>query len=97
MEQLPNQELDKMKKYTEPIIFYGDTVELRMSRADFKLDIEYLRRTRHMTQKSLGDAVGLSSQCISNIEALNGNPTLSSIEKYLDFFDCELVIRPRQR
>ncbi len=97
MKQSQTQETSSLKKYTYPITFVGDPVEMRMSRSDMKMDIEYLRRTRHMTQKALGEAVGLSAQCISNIEALEGNPTLSSLEKYLDFFDCELVIRPRQR
>ena len=83
-----------MKKLYRPVIFAGDKIEAEISKYSFRTDCTMLRTNAHMTKKDVSKVSGLSMTCVSDIE-IDGNPTLSSLIKYLDCFGCELAIREK--
>ena len=61
-----------------------------------RLQMTNIRKSLHMTQKSLSEKSGLSEGCISNIEDIssdNPSPTLKSVLRYLNAIGAELYIK----
>ena len=53
--------------------------------------IKERRAVLNLTQQDLADYTGLSLRLIKSIEADQGNPTLSSMEKIADILGMEIV------
>ena len=53
------------------------------------------RKERGLTQKAVGDKVGLAQKAVSKIELAPGRAGVSLIFKLLAALDLELVVRPR--
>lgn len=84
-----------MKRLEYPIVYEKD--ETSINRVLFKMQIKTSRSIRKMTQKDISDLTGLSMKCVSDIESFkSGNPTLTSIIKYLDVLGYELMIKDKQ-
>lgn len=49
-----------------------------------------------LTQQDLSDYTGLSIRIIKSVEAQNGNPTLSTLEKIADVLGLEVIMRIRR-
>lgn len=49
-----------------------------------------------LTQQDLSDYTGLSVRNIKSVEAEDGNPSLSTLEKIADTLGLELVLRVRE-
>ena len=54
------------------------------------------RKSRHLSQRDVADATGLSLACISNIENTTRDeaPNFKSLVKYLGAMGLELYVRP---
>ena len=78
-------------KIWEPIVFVDDPIDIAMNTILNKMELSLLRKSFKMTQKDVSNATGLSIQCISDIESINGgNPTLKSLIRYLNCFGYDL-------
>lgn len=78
-------------KLWEPIVFVDDPIDIAMNTILNKMELSLLRKSFKMTQKDVSNATGLSIQCISDIESINGgNPTLKSLIRYLNCFGYDL-------
>lgn len=49
-----------------------------------------------LTQQDLSDYTGLSVRIIKSVEAEDGNPSLSTLEKIADLLGLELIMRVRR-
>ena len=59
---------------------YGDLIKER-------------RAVLGLTQQDLADYTGLSTRIIKSIEAENGNPSLSTLEKIIEVLGLEIVMQ----
>lgn len=62
---------------------YGDLIKER-------------RTVLGLTQQDLSDYTGLSVRIIKSVEAEDGNPSLSTLEKIADILGLEVVLRVRR-
>lgn len=77
-------------------IAYNDPVENYIANKLVKMRFAELRQQSHVTQKRMSELSGLSVQTVSDIESsTSGNPTLKSIQKYLDTLGYELRIEKK--
>lgn len=56
----------------------------------FSMRVKELRISKNLSQKSLGEAIGLSMQTINDIENARSNTTLERAIVIADFFDVTL-------
>ncbi|MBM7624752.1 helix-turn-helix domain-containing protein [Sporohalobacter salinus] len=56
----------------------------------FKDRFKKLRKENSLTQKELGEKIGISEQAVSNYERGNRNPDHSMLTKIANFFDCSI-------
>lgn len=49
-----------------------------------------------LTQQDLSDYTGLSVRIIRSVEAEDGNPSLSTLEKIADILGLEIIMRVRR-
>ncbi len=54
--------------------------------------IRTVRKQRDMTQKELGDLLGIGESRVSRYESGNQNPTLSTLQKILDTLGVEIEL-----
>lgn len=55
--------------------------------------IKERRAVLGLTQQDLADYTGLSTRIIKSIEAENGNPSLSTLEKIIEVLGLEIVMQ----
>lgn len=78
------------KTIIEPMMFNQNAEQYIMEQL-VKIELADIRKMNHMTQQDMSKLSGLSVQCISDIESQNkGNPTLRSLNKYLNCLGYEL-------
>ncbi len=58
----------------------------------FAENLKTLRRERGVSQKTLGEAVGVTQQCVSEWEKGNMEPTLSCLWRLADFFGVSIDV-----
>lgn len=58
----------------------------------FSENLRALRKERGLSQKQLGEAVGVTQQCVSEWEKGNMEPTLSCLWKLADYFGVSMDI-----
>lgn len=74
-----------------------DPMEQYIDRKLTKMELAGMRKSRHLTQKQVADATGLSIRCVSDIESeSDGNPTLKNLIKYLDCMGYEICFQKKQ-
>lgn len=89
-------EVKEEKVKIEPILTETDPLEEYISRRLTKMQLADLRRIKHLTQKQVADMTGLSVQCISDIESEDsGNPTLKSLNRYLECLGFEIAFQKK--
>lgn len=89
-------EVKEEKVKIEPILTETDPLEEYISRRLTKMQLADLRRIKHLTQKQVADITGLSVQCISDIESEDsGNPTLKSLNRYLECLGFEIAFQKK--
>lgn len=72
----------------------SEPIDLYINKRLTKMQLPDIRKVKHLTQKDVSEATGLSLQCISDIESLtSGNPTLKSLIKYLDCLGYEIAFQ----
>ena len=59
----------------------------------FAEEIKKRREQLGLTQQDLADYTGLSTRIIKSIEAENGNPSLSTLEKIIEVLGLEIVMQ----
>lgn len=70
-----------------------NNIDIMVSDKLLRMQLANVRKSKHITQKQLSEASGLSESCISNIE--NGeqsSPTLRSLIRYANALGVELYI-----
>lgn len=81
------------KELLNPIILSDDRDQY-ISKRLIKMQLADIRKSKKLTQKDISILSGLSIQCISDIENNNsGNPTLSSLIRYLDCLGLEIAFK----
>lgn len=71
-------------------------VEEYISKRLTKDELSEMRKAKGLSQKELSNISGLSIRCISDIENPGaGNPTLSSILKYLNALGYEILFQKK--
>lgn len=89
-------ETKEEKVMIDPILTETDPLEEYISRRLTKMQLGDLRRIKHLTQKQVADMTGLSVQCISDIESEDsGNPTLKSLNRYLECLGFEIAFQKK--
>lgn len=58
--------------------------------------IKERRAVLRLTQQDLSDYTGLSTRIIKSVEAEDGNPSLSTLEKIADVLGLEIIMRIRR-
>lgn len=58
--------------------------------------IKERRGVLRLTQQDLSDYTGLSVRIIRSVEAEDGNPSLSTLEKIADVLGLEIIMRVRR-
>ena len=79
----------------------GEVKKLEITNTDalvadklIRMQLSNIRRSKHITQKQLSEASGLSESCISNIESgADSSPTLRSLIRYTSALGIELYIK----
>lgn len=57
-----------------------------------RLQLQSIRKSRHLTQEQLSKTTGLSKSTISHIESSDTSPTLRSVIKYANALDASINI-----
>ena len=88
---------EKVEEQTQLVLIENDPLEEYISRRLTKMQLGDLRRIKHLTQKQVADMTGLSVQCISDIESEDsGNPTLKSLNRYLECLGFEIAFQKKK-
>lgn len=61
-----------------------------------KMRLSEIRSSQHLTKKAVAELTGLSEKCIASIESNTGNPTFTSIEKYLHALGYEMYFKMKE-
>ncbi len=64
---------------------------------DFCKAMRFARRRRHMTQKDLSAATGITQGDISKLERGNSNPSLKTLQRIADGLKLQLKVELRKK
>ena len=84
-----------MSKLENPLVDLSPT-EYFISSNIAKMRLSEIRSSQHLTKKAVAELTGLSEKCIASIESSTGNPTFSSIEKYLHALGYEMYFKLKE-